>query len=165
MPGEPAAISYKTIQRFLAQVDPREALLRLFQERDCWRSWLPRESTLIRLHLGGHPPVFNNAEGERVELFVAPGKKAICCQIYYCGQVPVNVIGIWRKGFKRPLWVMTNLVLEGALHIYRARMKIDESYRDLKSLLNLDKIMNKGQVNMEKMVALLPIAYAIGVDP
>jgi hypothetical protein len=42
-------------------------------------------------------------------------------------------------------------------------MKIDESYKDLKSLLNLDKIMNKIQVNMEKMVALMLIAYAIGL--
>ena len=258
MPGKPAA-NYKTIQRFLAQVDPREALLRLFQEDarfvigdptevprpQAWKTpyvgtlkdgetkgfWLlmlatpyrgrampcsfvtyssrtigdqvtsrnhehdrafrgikellgerplvlDREfsyqglleklvaegvSFVIRLHLGSHPPVFTNAEGRRVELFVAPGKKAIYCQVYYRSQVRVNVIGIWRKGFRRPLWVMTNLVPEEALQIYLARMKIDESYRDLKSLLNLDKIMNKIQVNMEKMVALVLIAYAIGL--
>jgi hypothetical protein len=40
---------------------------------------------------------------------------------------------------------------------------IEESFRDLKSLLNLDKIMNKRQANMEKMVALVLIAYAIGL--
>ena len=256
MPGKPAA-SYKTIQCFLAQVDPREALLRLFQEDapfvigdptevprpQAWKTpyvgtlkdgetkgfWLltlatpyrgralpcsfvtyssrtigdqvtsrnrehdrafrgvkellgerplvldrefsylgllenlvaERVNFVIRPHLGSHPPVFTNAEGERVELFVAPGKKAIYCQIYYRGQVLVNVIGFWRKGFRRPLWVMTNLAPEEALHIYQARMKLDESYRDLKSLLNLDK--NKIQVNMEKMVALVLIAYAIGL--
>ena len=32
----------------------------------------------------------------------------------------------------------------------------------MKSLLNLDKIMNKKQVNMEKMVALVALAYIIG---
>jgi len=32
----------------------------------------------------------------------------------------------------------------------------------MKNLLNLDKIMNKKQVNMEKMVALLALAYTIG---
>jgi hypothetical protein len=32
----------------------------------------------------------------------------------------------------------------------------------MKSLLNLDKIMNKKQANMEKMVALVALAYIIG---
>jgi uncharacterized membrane protein YwzB len=40
---------------------------------------------------------------------------------------------------------------------------IEESFRDLKSLLHLDKIVNKTQSNMEKMVALVLIAYAIGL--
>jgi hypothetical protein len=40
-------------------------------------------------------------------------------------------------------------------------MKIDECFKDLRSLLGLHKIMNKSQHNMEKMVALLLIAYAI----
>ena len=84
-------------------------------------------------------------------------------QLHYRGEVPVNVIGMWRQGFKRPLWVMTNLDPERGLQIYRARMKIDECFRDLKSLLGLHKIMNKSQHNMEKMVALLLIAYAIGL--
>ena len=42
------------------------------------------------------------------------------------------------------------------------RGKIDESFRDMKNLLNLDKIMNKKQDNMEKMAALLVLAYVIG---
>ena len=40
---------------------------------------------------------------------------------------------------------------------------IEESFKDLKSLLSLDKIMNKSQEYMEKMVALLLIAYTIGL--
>jgi len=77
--------------------------------------------------------------------------------------VRVNVIGPWKKGFRKPLWVMTSLTPEKSLEIYRARMRIEESFRDLKSLLNLDKIVNKTQDNMEKMVALGLIAYAIGL--
>ena len=42
---------------------------------------------------------------------------------------------------------MTNLAPEEALHIYEARIKIDESYRDL-GLLNLDKIIDKSQVKL-----------------
>jgi hypothetical protein len=42
-------------------------------------------------------------------------------------------------------------------------MKIEESFKDLKSLLNLEKLMNKGQEKLEKMIALVLLAYAIGL--
>jgi len=58
--------------------------------------------------------------------------------------------------------MITNLEPEEALQIYQARMKI-ESFRDLKSLLRLDKIMNKEKENMEKVVALVLLAYAIAL--
>ena len=58
---------------------------------------------------------------------------------------------------------MTNLDAKHALDIYLQRMKIDESFRDMKNLLGLDKLMNKRRDHMEKMVALLLIAYAIGL--
>ena len=118
---------------------------------------------VIRLNMGSHPPVFTNAEGRRIELMIVPEETAVYHQIYYKGQVRVNVIGTWKKGFRKPLWVMTSLPPEKGLEIYRARMKIEESFRDLKSLLHLDKIVNKTQDNMEKMVALVLIAYAIGL--
>ena len=75
----------------------------------------------------------------------------------------MNVAGKWRQGFQEPLWVMTNLEPEEGLEIYRARMKIEESFKDLKALLNLEKLMNKHQEQMEKMVALVLLAYAIGL--
>jgi len=258
MRGNPAA-NYKAIQRFLGQVDPREALIRLFQEeapfvigdpteiprpqarktayvgtlkdgktKGFWllmlatpfrgraipcgfvtyssrtiaegvtsrnqehdRAFqsvkhvvgerplvLDREFSylslleklvaeevnfVIRLNLGSRPPVFTNAEGRRVELMITPGEMAVYHQILYRDQVLVNVIGTWEKGFRKPLWVMTNLSPDEGLEIYQARMKIEESFRDLKSLLHLDKVMNKTQDNMEKMVALMLIAYAIGL--
>jgi ABC-type proline/glycine betaine transport system permease subunit len=42
-------------------------------------------------------------------------------------------------------------------------MKIEESFRDMKNLLGLEKLMNKRRDHMEKMVALLLLAYAIGL--
>ena len=39
---------------------------------------------------------------------------------------------------------------------------IEESFRDLKSLLRIEKIMNKKQVNLEKMIAMVMISYTIG---
>ena len=48
-------------------------------------------------------------------------------------------------------------------HHVKKRMWIDECFRHLKTLLDLDKIMNKKRVNMEKMVALTLLAYSIGL--
>ena len=79
------------------------------------------------------------------------------------GKVFVNSIGVWQGRFSKPLWVMTNLEAKQALDIYFQRMKIDESFRDMKNLLGLEKLMNKRRDHMEKMVALLLIAYAIGL--
>ena len=118
---------------------------------------------VIRLNMGSQAPIFTDPEGERVEPVVWPDQPAVYHQLCYRGRVAVNLIGVWHKGFKRPLWIMTNLDPQVGLQIYRARMKIDESFKDLKSLLRLDKIMNKSQQLMEKMVALLLIAYTIGL--
>ena len=119
---------------------------------------------VIRLNLGSNPPTFPNAEGRRVKLIIPQNAKPkVYSQLYYKGKVAVNVIGVWRKGFKRPLWVMTNLSPKEGLAIYRARVKIEECFKDLKSLLMLDKVMNKSQENMEKMVALMLMSYTIGL--
>jgi hypothetical protein len=40
---------------------------------------------------------------------------------------------------------------------------IEEAFRDLKSLLNFQKLMNKHHCQMEKMVALLLIAYTLAL--
>jgi hypothetical protein len=118
---------------------------------------------VIRLHLGSHPPTFINAEGRRIKLTVPRGKKRVYHQLYYKGEVAVNVIGVWRQGFQRSLWAMTNLSPEEGLTIYLARMKLEESLKDLKSLLLLDKVMNKLQENMDKIVALLLMSYTTGL--
>jgi len=55
------------------------------------------------------------------------------------------------------------IICKEALEIYQSRMKIEESFKDLKSLLHLDKIMNKSQEYLEKMIALVMLAYAIGL--
>lgn len=119
---------------------------------------------VIRLRMGSKPPNFFNAEGRHIKLRIAQnGKKVIYRQLLYQGKVSVNLVGIWKKGHRQPLWVMTDLEPERGLGIYNARCKIEQSFRDLKSLLNLDKIMNKLQINMEKVVAMMLIAYTIGV--
>ena len=61
------------------------------------------------------------------------------------------------------MWVISNLPPEEAIKIYKLRMKIEESFRDMKDLLNIDKIMNQKQDNMEKMVSMVLLSYSIGL--
>lgn len=118
---------------------------------------------VIRLNLGSQSPTFTDAEGRQVSLVVGLGERVIHRALRYKGRVSVHVIGVWRKGQREPLWVMSNLDPEAALAIYAARMKVEETFRDLKSLLALDKLMNKSQRHMEQMAALVLMAYTIGL--
>ncbi len=115
---------------------------------------------VIRLKVG---PNFCDGEGKPVTLSIAHGETRILNKVFYKGKVFVNVIGVWKKGFSNPMWVMTNLKAEDGLAIYFQRMKIEEAFRDLKSLLNFHKLMNKRRTLMEKIVALILIAYAIAL--
>jgi hypothetical protein len=57
---------------------------------------------------------------------------------------------------------MTNLDREEGLTIYQERMKIEQAFKDLKSLLCINRLMNKHQVYMEIMVSMVLIACCIG---
>ncbi|OGO16984.1 MAG: hypothetical protein A2Z14_02070 [Chloroflexi bacterium RBG_16_48_8] len=58
---------------------------------------------------------------------------------------------------------MTNLDPEEELKIYQKRMKIEQAFKDLRSLLCIDRLMNKQQIYMEQMIAMVLIAYCIGL--
>ena len=131
-----------------------ELMLNLFEEQINW---------VIRLNLRANPPKFYDQDGKEVALTISPGETVTLNKIWYMGKVLVNVIGTWKKGLDEPLWVMTNLEAKRALRIYFARMKIEETYRDLKSLLGMTKLMNKQQVYMEKMIGLLLLTFTIGL--
>lgn len=117
---------------------------------------------VIRLNISNQATIFDE-DGQKVMFSLYPGEKVFHRGVYYKGKVRVNLAGEWREGFNEPLWVISNLEPEEALRAYKARMKIEESFKDLKSLLRLDKIMNKSRENMEKIVAMVLIVYAIGV--
>lgn len=131
-----------------------ELMLNLLEEQINW---------VIRLNLRAHPPKFYDQDGQVVALTISPGETVILNKIWYMGKVLVNVIGTWKKGLDEPMWVMTTLEAKCGLQIYFKRMKIEETYRDLKSLLGLTRLMNKQQVYMEKMVALLLLVFTIGL--
>jgi len=104
-----------------------------------------------------------DAQGQAIKLIPQPGKTVVYRQVRYKGLVPVNLIGLWREGFQTPLWVMTDLEPEQGVGIYLKRMKIEESFRDCKDLLGIDRVMNKQQAQMEQMVALALLAYVVGL--
>jgi len=131
-----------------------ELMLNLFEEQINW---------VIRLNLRAHPPKFYDQDGKEVAMTISPGETVTLNNVWYMGKVRVNLIGVWKKGLDEPLWVMTNLEAKRALRIYFARMKIEETYRDLKSLLGMTKLMNKQQVYMEKMIGLLLLVFTIGL--
>jgi hypothetical protein len=121
---------------------------------------------VIRLKTGSNPPNFYyDADQKRaLQLLIAPiNKPQIYRKVYYMGEVCLNVIGIWRYGFKDPMWIMTNLEPDEGLALYYQRMKIEICFRDLKSLLHVDKVMFKSQTYLNKMLAMVMLAYAISV--
>lgn len=121
---------------------------------------------VIRLKMGANPPRFyyDEEKKKRLQLLIAPiNKVRIYRQVYYMGEVCLNVIGIWRYGFNEPMWIITNMEPEEALALYEKRMKIEICFRDLKSLLHIDKVMNKSQVYLNKMLAMVMLAYAVCV--
>ena len=121
-----------------------------------------RINFVIRLNLGAHPPQFFDENKQRVELTIAPGETQVYRNLLYKGKVRVNVIGYWQQGYAEPMWVMTNLRAEVGGQIYFARMKIDETFRDLKNLLHLEKVMNKQQAKMEQVIAWALLAFMVG---
>jgi transposase len=84
--------------------------------------------------------------------------------VWYKGRIQVQVAGYWAEKYEEPLWVVTFLEdPEQALELYRKRMKIEEQFRDLKSVFQMEKMMPKRRDILEKLLALVLLAYGIGV--
>ena len=67
---------------------------------------MTKEEVNFVIHLK-ESPNFCDSEGKPVTLSIAKGETRILNKAFYKGKVFVNVIGVWREGFSRPLWVMT----------------------------------------------------------
>ena len=117
---------------------------------------------VVRLNTARHP-TFTDKEGQKRRLSLAPGEEVFLSGLRYKGEVEVNVAGVWEPGHPEPLWIITDLDPKEALSIYQKRMTIEESFRDLKGLLGLERLMNKTQEYLEGMVALMLMAYGIGL--
>lgn len=159
---------HKAIQEVLRLIGDRPMIFdREFSCLAFLQSWLDAHVPfVIRLHLRSSPPNFYYDRDQKIQLHlrITPlNKPKIYRQVYYMGQVKVNLVGIWQYGFRDPIWLITTLETEEALRLYFKRMKIEISFRDLKSLLHMDKMMNKSQERLEKILALVMIVYTISL--
>jgi len=159
---------FKAIQEIQQLIGARPIVFdREFSYRELLNSLVDAEMHfVIRLNMGANPPLFyyDAERKQRLQLLVAPiNKPQIYRQVYYMGEVCLNVIGIWRYGFSQPMWIITNMEPEAGLALYFQRMKIEICFRDLKSLLHIHKVMNKSQVYLNKMLAMVMLAYAISL--
>ena len=159
---------FKAIQEIQQLIGSRPIVFdREFSYRELLNSLVDENvHFVIRLNMGANPPLFyyDAERKQRLQLLVAPiNKPQIYRQVYYMGDVCLNVVGIWRYGFKEPMWIITNMEPEAGLALYDQRMKIEICFRDLKSLLHIDKVMNKSQVYLDKMLAMVMLAYAISL--
>lgn len=119
-------------------------------------------SWVVRLNKGSGAS-FTDEEGEKIALSVEKGEEREVEGVYYRARTKVNVVGVWREGFKEPLWVMGNLPCGRLVEIYSERMKIEQSFKDTKSLLGIEKAMNKKRRRLETTLAMVLIAYALGL--
>jgi transposase len=102
---------------------------------------------------------FVDEEGEEIPLVVEKGEKRNVEDAYYRGETKANVADIRREGCGEPLWVMGNLSPDELLEVYEERMKIERTFEDSKSLLDVQKAMSKKQAQLEITLALVLLAY------
>ena len=159
---------FKAIQEIQQLIGPRPIVFdREFSYRELLHILVDEGvHFVIRLNMGANPPLFyyDAEQKERLKLLIAPiSKPQIYRQVYYMGTVCLNVVGTWRYGFREPMWIITNMEPEAGLDLYFQRMKIEICFRDLKSLLHINKVMNKSQLYLNKMLAMVMLAYAISL--
>ena len=65
-------------------------------------------------------PTITNSEGEKISLSVGIGKTVQYRGVFYKGKVEVNLVGIWKRGLTKPMWLISSVGIEPleALNIY-----------------------------------------------
>ena len=116
---------------------------------------------VIRLNQGNKVKLYDQNHNE-VELSVGYGKSKTWKNLLYKNETRVNVATRWIKGFKNPLFIITNLDDPSkAMDLYLERMKIEQSFKDLKDKLGIHKCMSKKYSNLKKMLVIAMLAYML----
>jgi hypothetical protein len=123
---------------------------------------------IIRLNLESRVKLYcDRGEGRLDDIgdelrYLKEGQTKRFQEALYKGKIKVNIIATRLLGRRRPLAVMTNLEdIDQALKLYKMRMKIEQSFKDGKDKLGLDKIMSQKRENAQKMISLLLILFCI----
>ena len=117
---------------------------------------------VIRLNTGNRVGILSS-DRKKLALMIAPGQSVLHTKVFYKGEVQVNLAGFWLAGMREPLWVMGSLPPEQLIEIYQLRMKIEQTFRDNKSLLGLEQVMSKRQDTLEQTLQLMLLAYSVGL--
>ncbi len=117
---------------------------------------------VVRLNTNGGVKI-TDEQGEETPLAIEKGEKRQMEGVYYRGQVKVNVTGVWPKDQREPLWVMGSLKPDRLVEVYEERTKIEQTFKDSKSLLDMEKVMNKKRGHLEITLASVLLAYGLGL--
>jgi len=118
---------------------------------------------IIRVKMRPHPLKLYDEAGNPLRPVLQPGESRAWLQVRHHELTGLTLIGYWKQGHAKPLWLLTTWPdAEQALKWYLQRMKIEESFRDIKSLLGVTENMNRQRLWMERTMGLVLLAYAIG---
>jgi hypothetical protein len=132
-----------------------EEMLNFFQAHNI------RYAIRLKVGAGRSEIIITNKTGRRISISIQRGTKKNWEGIYYKGKVRVNIAAEWQSHMPEPMYVITNCPARGGLKCYKIRMKIEESFKDVKDKLGFIKIMNKKVVNALKLILIGLLAYNI----
>ncbi|MEM4134710.1 MAG: transposase [Candidatus Micrarchaeia archaeon] len=120
---------------------------------------------LIRVKLGGNVRLVNG-EGEDVREVMKGmrvGEVKVMRGVWCGGRVRVNLV-IYKKGCSEPFVLATNSEPnEKMIEIYLTRMKIEQTFGDMKSQMGIEGMMVRDLGKVMKMVLLMNIGLNVGV--
>ena len=115
----------------------------------------------LKLHAGRWTITITNRNGKRINLSVKRGSRKNWHSVYYKGKIKVNIAAEWQYGMAEPMYIVTDCEPSKGLKYYKIRMKIEESFKDIKDKLGFTKLMNKKLENLVKLILIGLLAYNI----
>ena len=145
--------NYKTIQSFLDNNDTRENLHRLFNEDSQFVIGDPTE--IHRLQAKKTKYVGKVGKGKKLGFWLLT-----LASPYKGRAIPFNFITYSSKTINDEFSLRN---LEHLKVIAELKELLGDKIKDMKNLLNIEKIMNQKRENMEKMVSMVLLSYSIGL--
>lgn len=113
----------------------------------------------LKVSAGRNQIIITNKKGCRISISIARGSKKNWKGVYYKGKIRVNIAAEWQSNMPEPMYIITDCAPHIGLKYYKKRMKIEESFKDVKDKLGFTKLMNKTLTNLLKMLLIGLIAY------